>query len=122
MPGRICIRRQTQRNQRLRATSQAKAWSPRAIPKERGIYRGLGALRAGTSRLYNWVRRIMATWDEAKVSCQFAGGEARTSRDAGPYLARRVFAGGWWLAVGGWGDESTGTLSTPYSVICTLSA
>ncbi len=26
----------------------------------------------------------------------------RTSRDAGPYLARRVFACGWGLAVGGW--------------------
>ena len=27
--------------------------------------------------------------------------EPRTSRDAGPYLARRVFAGGWGLAVSG---------------------
>ena len=26
----------------------------------------------------------------------------RTSRDAGPYLARRVFASGWGLAVSGW--------------------
>ena len=29
--------------------------------------------------------------------------ETRTSRDAGPYLARRVFASGWGLAVSGWG-------------------
>ena len=28
----------------------------------------------------------------------------RTSRDAGPYLARMVFASGWGLAVGGWVD------------------
>ena len=28
--------------------------------------------------------------------------ETLTSRDAGPYLARRVFACGWGLAVGGW--------------------
>ena len=27
--------------------------------------------------------------------------ETRTSRDAGPYLARRVYACGWGLAVGG---------------------
>ena len=42
-------------------------------------------------------------------------GDTRTSEDAGPYLARTGF-------VSSWGDAATGSLSTPYSVICTPSA
>ena len=34
----------------------------------------------------------------------------RTSGDAGPYLTRMVFAGGWGLAVSGLAEEATGAL------------
>jgi hypothetical protein len=39
----------------------------------------------------------------------------RTSRDAGPYLARMAFAGGKGLAVGGWAEEAEGRADRPRS-------
>ena len=38
---------------------------------------------------------------------------AADQRDAGPYPARRVFAGGWGLAVGGWVEEAMGRADRP---------
>ena len=40
-------------------------------------------------------------------------GRPRTSGDAGPYLARTVFAGGWGLAVGGLVEEAMGRADRP---------
>ena len=48
----------------------------------------------------------------------------RTSRDAGPYLARRVIASGWGLAVGGWSmrlQVQSTQHSMQHSVLFTLS-
>ena len=48
----------------------------------------------------------------------------RTSRDAGPYRARMVFAGGWGLAVSGWmmrQQVRSIQHSMQHSVLCTPS-
>jgi hypothetical protein len=87
-----------------------------------GVEVGLTVLGRPCIGLTHGVRHIIAARDEARPHVS-AEGRGRTSigstadqRDAGPYLARTVFAGGWGLAVGGL-ERLGGVAGTPLALV-----